>query len=338
MIIVLKPGSSDADIKDVSHRVRDMGFKTHLSRGDVRTIVGIVGDDRAKEQLLALQSLDCVESVVRILQPFKLASREAHPVATQFKVHGVPIGGTQLVVMAGPCSVESRPQLMAVAEGVKAGGAQILRGGAFKPRTSPYAFQGLEEEGLKLLSEASKATGLPVVTEVMEPDKVDVVAQHADILQIGARNVQNFSLLKRVAECGKPVLLKRGMSTSIQEWLLSAEYVLAGGNPNVILCERGIRTFETSTRYTLDLNAIPVVKKLSHLPVLVDPSHGTGHWEYVSAMAKAGLAAGADGLIIEVHNNPAEALSDGPQSLKPDRFASLMAELRPLAQVLGRSL
>ena len=313
MIIVLKPGSSDADIEDVSRRVREMGFKTHLSRGDVRTIVGVLGDDRAKEQLLALQSLDCVETVVRILQPFKLASREAHPDATQFKVHGVPIGGTQLVVMTG-------------------------RGGAYKPRTSPYAFQGLEEEGLKLLSEASKATGLPVVTEVMEPDKVDVVAQHADILQIGARNVQNFSLLKRVAECGKPVLLKRGMSTSIQEWLLSAEYVLAGGNPNVILCERGIRTFETSTRYTLDLNAIPVVKKLSHLPVLVDPSHGTGHWEYVSAMAKAGLAAGADGLIIEVHNNPAEALSDGPQSLKPDRFAKLMAELRPLAQVLGRSL
>ena len=338
MIIVLKPGSSDADIEDVSRRVKEFGFKTHLSRGEVRTIIGVVGDDRAKEQLLALQSLDCVESVVRILQPFKLASREAHPEDTQFKVGGVSIGGTPIVVMAGPCSVESRPQLMAVAEGVKQGGAHILRGGAFKPRTSPYAFQGLEEEGLRLLRDARKATGLPVVTEVMEPDKVDVVAEHADILQIGARNVQNFSLLKRVAECGKPVLLKRGMSTSIQEWLLSAEYVLAGGNPNVILCERGIRTFETSTRYTLDLNAIPVVKKLSHLPVVVDPSHGTGHWEYVAAMAKAGLAAGADGLIIEVHNNPAEALSDGPQSLKPDKFARLMAELKPLAQVLGRSL
>ncbi len=318
--------------------MRDLGFKTHLSRGEERTIIGVVGDDRAKEQLLALQALDSVETVVRILQPFKLASREAHPESTQFKVHGVPIGGKALVVMAGPCSVESRPQLFAVAEGVKAGGAHVLRGGAFKPRTSPYAFQGLEEEGLKLLHEASKATGLPVVTEVMEPDKVDLVAEHADILQIGARNIQNFSLLKRVAECGKPVLLKRGMSSSIQEWLLSAEYVLAGGNPNVILCERGIRTFETSTRFTLDLNAIPVVKKLSHLPVLVDPSHGTGHWEYVSAMAKAGLAAGADGLIIEVHNNPAEALSDGPQSLKPDKFGKLMAELRPLAAVLGRSL
>jgi len=338
MIIVLKAGSSEADIEDISRRVRDLGFKTHLSRGEERTIIGVVGDDRAKEQLLALQALDSVETVVRILQPFKLASREAHPESTQFKVHGVPIGGKALVVMAGPCSVESRPQLFAVAEGVKAGGAHVLRGGAFKPRTSPYAFQGLEEEGLKLLHEASKATGLPVVTEVMEPDKVDLVAEHADILQIGARNIQNFSLLKRVAECGKPVLLKRGMSSSIQEWLLSAEYVLAGGNPNVILCERGIRTFETSTRFTLDLNAIPVVKKLSHLPVLVDPSHGTGHWEYVSAMAKAGLAAGADGLIIEVHNNPAEALSDGPQSLKPDKFGKLMAELRPLAAVLGRSL
>jgi 3-deoxy-7-phosphoheptulonate synthase len=338
MIIVLKAGANETDIEDVSRRVRDLGFKTHLSRGEERTIIGVVGDDRAKEQLLALQALESVENVVRILQPFKLASREAHPESTQFRVHGVPIGGKQLVIMAGPCSVESRPQLMAVAEGVKAGGAHVLRGGAFKPRTSPYAFQGLEEEGLKILHEASKATGLPVVTEVMEPDKVDVVAEHADILQIGARNIQNFSLLKRVAECGKPVLLKRGMSSSIQEWLLSAEYVLAGGNPNVILCERGIRTFETSTRFTLDLNAIPVIKKLSHLPVLVDPSHGTGHWEYVAAMAKAGLAAGADGLIIEVHNNPAEALSDGPQSLKPDRFGKLMSELRPLAEVLGRSL
>ncbi len=338
MIIVMKPGSTDADIEEVSRRVREFGFKTHLSRGEVRTIIGVVGDDRAKEQLLALQSLDCVESVVRILQPFKLASREAHPDDTQFQVNGVTIGGPRIVVMAGPCSVESREQLMEVATQAKAAGASILRGGAFKPRTSPYSFQGLEEEGLKLLAEARKATGLPIVTEVMEPDKVDVVAEHADILQIGARNVQNFSLLKRAAESGKPVLLKRGMSTTIQEWLLSAEYLLAGGNSRVILCERGIRTFETATRFTLDLNAVPVVKKLSHLPVVVDPSHGTGHWEYVAAMARAGLAAGADGLMIEVHNRPEEALSDGPQSLKPDRFQRLMDELRPLAQVLGRSL
>src|SRR2546422_1550702 len=240
--------------------------------------------------------------------------------------------------MAGPCSVEARPQLLAVAEGVKAGGAHVLRGGAFKPRTSPYAFQGLEEEGLKLRHEASKSTGLPVVTEVMEPDKVDLVAEHADILQIGARNIQNFSLLKRVAECGKPVLLKRGMSTSIQEWLLSAEYVLSGGNPNVILCERGIRTFETATRFTLDLNAVPVIKKLTHLPVVVDPSHGTGHWEYVEAMARAGVAAGADGLIVEVHPRPAEALSDGPQSLKPERFAELMQQLRRVARAVDRDV
>src|SRR5437773_2254071 len=336
MIIVLKAGASEADIEDVSRRVRDLGFKTHLSRGEERTIIGVVGDDRAKEQLLALQALESVENVVRILQPFKLASREAHPESTQFRIHGVPIGGKQLVVMAGPCSVESRPQLLAVAEGVKAGGAHVLRGRAFKPRTSPYAFQGLEEEGLKLLHEASKATGLPVVTEVMEPDKVDVVAEHADILQIGARNIQNFSLLRRVAETRKPVLLKRGMSTSIQEWLLSAEYVLAGGNPNVILCERGIRTFETATRFTLDLNAVPVVKKLSHLPVVVDPSHGTGHWEYVEAMACAGVAAGADGLIIEVHPRPEEALSDGPQSLKPERFAALMERIRRVAAAVDR--
>src|SRR5499427_2627355 len=254
------------------------------------------------------------------------------------RVGAVTIGGRSIVVMAGPCSVESRLQLLDAAAGVKAGGARILRGGAFKPRTSPYAFQGLEDEGLKLLAEAKRETGLPIVTEVMEPEKVDLVAEYADILQIGARNVQNFSLLRRVGEIGKPVLLKRGMATTIQEWLLSAEYVLARGNPNVILCERGIRTFEAATRFTLDLNAVPVIKKLSHLPVVVDPSHGTGHWEYVAPMAKAGIACGADGVIIEVHNNPAEALSDGPQSLKPDKFARLVGELRVLATALGRTL
>jgi 3-deoxy-7-phosphoheptulonate synthase len=240
--------------------------------------------------------------------------------------------------MAGPCSVESREQVLEVAARVKAAGAAVLRGGAFKPRTSPYAFQGLEEEGLKLLAEARRETGLPVITEVMEPEKVDVVAETADILQIGARNVQNFSLLRKVGAAGKPVLLKRGMSTSIQEWLLSAEYVLAGGNRNVILCERGIRTFETSTRFTLDLNAVPVLKKLTHLPVVVDPSHGTGHWEYVEAMAMAGVAAGADGLIIEVHPRPEEALSDGPQSLKPEKFAAMMGRVRKIAQAMDRDL
>jgi len=339
VIIVLKTGSTDADVEEVSRRIEAMGYRAHLSRGEARTIVGAIGDDRGKERLLALESLECVEAVVRILQPFKLASREVHPDDTVVEVApGVAVGGKPLVVMAGPCSVESREQVLEVAHKVKAAGATVLRGGAFKPRTSPYAFQGLEHEGLKLLDEARRETGLAVITEVMEPDKVDVVAEHADILQIGARNVQNFSLLRRVAETRKPVLLKRGMSTSIQEWLLSAEYVLAGGNPNVILCERGIRTFETSTRFTLDLNAVPVVKKLSHLPVIVDPSHGTGHWDYVAAMARAGLAAGADGLLIEVHPRPAEALSDGPQSLKPARFTELMQELRPLATVLGRIL
>jgi 3-deoxy-7-phosphoheptulonate synthase len=338
MIIVLKAGTTDADIESVAQRIQAMGYRPHLSRGEARTIIGAIGDDRGKERLLALESLECVEAVVRILQPFKLASREAHPDATQVRVGGVTIGGKRLVVMAGPCAVESREQVLEVAAKVKAAGAGVLRGGAFKPRTSPYAFQGMEEEGLKLLAEAKRETGLPIVTEVMEPDKVEVVAEHADILQIGARNVQNFSLLRRVAEAGKPVLLKRGMSTSIQEWLLSAEYVLAGGNPNVILCERGIRTFETSTRFTLDLNAVPVVKKLSHLPVVVDPSHGTGHWEYVEAMAMAGVAAGADGLIIEVHPRPEEALSDGPQSLKPDKFAALMTRVRRVAQAVDRDL
>ncbi len=338
MIIVLKPGTGDTDIQDVCRRIESLGLRAHVSRGEERTVIGAIGDDRFKVQLQALEALECVESMVPILQPFKLASREVRPSDTVVQVDGVRIGGGHLAVMAGPCSVESREQLRTVADGVKAGGGHVLRGGAFKPRTSPYAFQGLEEEGLQLLAEARKATGLPVVTEVLEPDRVALVAEYADILQIGARNAQNFSLLREVGQCGKPVLLKRGMATTIKEFLLSAEYVLAGGNPNVILCERGIRTFETATRFTLDLNAVPVIKKLSHLPVLVDPSHGTGHWEYVAPMAKAGLACGADGLLIEVHHRPEEALSDGPQSLKPEKFARLMRELRVLAQALGRTL
>ena len=350
MIIVLRAGSTDAEVADVCDRIVALGYRPHTIRGDLRTVIGAIGDDRDKDDLRALESLECVESVKPILQPYKLASREVRPSPTIVSVGEAPrgagepsrpiveIGGTRIVVMAGPCSVESRPQVLEVAHKVKAAGATVLRGGAFKPRTSPYAFQGLEEEGLKILAEARRETGLPIVTEVMEPDKVEVVAEHADILQIGARNVQNFSLLRRVAECGKPVLLKRGMATSIQEFLLSAEYILTGGNPNVILCERGIRTFETSTRYTLDLNAVPVMKRLSHLPVFVDPSHGTGHWEYVEPMARAGIACGADGLLIEVHPKPAEALSDGPQSLKPDRFAALMTGLRRLAAALDRTI
>ena len=338
MIIVLKSGASESDVADVERRIRTMGYTPHTIHGELRNVIGAIGDDRGKERLRALESLECVESVTPILQPFKLASREVKRQPTQVMVNDVAVGGREIVVMAGPCSVESRFQVLDVATRVKAAGARVLRGGAFKPRTSPYAFQGLETEGLKLLAEARRETGLPVITEVMEPDKVELVAEHADILQIGARNVQNFSLLRRVAETRMPVLLKRGMSTSIQEWLLSAEYVLAGGNPNVILCERGIRTFETATRFTLDLNAVPVLKKLTHLPVVVDPSHGTGHWEYVESMALAGVAAGADGLLIEVHPKPEEALSDGPQSLKPDKFAALMARVRKVAQAVDRDL
>src|SRR5436853_3846294 len=336
MISGRRAGSSGADVEDGWGRIERMGYRAHTIRGELRTVIGAIGDDRGKDRLKSLASLECVEAVQPILQPFKLASREVRREATVVPVDGVRVGGRGVVVMAGPCSVESRVQVLEVAAKVKAAGASVLRGGAFKPRTSPYSFQGLEEEGLKYLAEAKRETGLPVVTEVMEPEKVELVARYADILQIGARNVQNFSLLRRVAETKKPVLLKRGMATSIQEWLLSAEYVLAGGNPHVILCERGIRTFETATRFTLDLNAVPVVKRLSHLPVMVDPSHGTGHWDYVEPMARAAVACGADGLLIEVHPKPEEALSDGPQSLKPDRFARLMESLGAVARAGGR--
>lgn len=338
MIIVLKPGSPSDVVDDVCRRIQAMGYHPHTIRGELRVVIGAVGDDRGKDRLRSLESLECVESVTPILQPFKLASREVKSEPSRVRVNGIEIGGERVVVMAGPCSVESREQVLEVATKVRAAGAALLRGGAFKPRTSPYAFQGLEEEGLKFLAEAKRETGLPIVTEVMEPERVDLVAEYADILQIGARNVQNFSLLRRVADTRKPVLLKRGMSTSIQEWLLSAEYILSGGNHDVILCERGIRTFETATRFTLDLNAIPVLKKLTHLPVVVDPSHGTGHWEYVESMALAGVAAGADGLLIEVHPQPDQALCDGPQSLKPERFARLVERVRLVAQAVGRSV
>jgi 3-deoxy-7-phosphoheptulonate synthase len=338
MIIVLKSGASDEQVADVERRIAAMGYRPHTIRGQLRTVIGAIGDDRGKERLRSLESLETVESVTPILQPFKLASREVHHANSIVRIGDAAVGGPKIVVMAGPCSVESREQVLEVAAKVKAAGAAVLRGGAFKPRTSPYAFQGLEEEGLKLLAEAKRETGLPIITEVMEPDKVDVVAETADVLQIGARNIQNFSLLRKVGAAGKPVLLKRGMSTSIQEWLLSAEYVLSGGNRNVILCERGIRTFETTTRFTLDLNAVPVLKKLTHLPVVVDPSHGTGHWEYVESMAMAAVAAGADGLLIEVHPRPEEALSDGPQSLKPEKFVALMRRVRKVALAMDRDV
>ena len=338
MIIVMKSGVTEADVEEVCRRVVELGYQPHTIHGEIKTVIAAVGEERGQADLRILEALETVEAVMPVQQPFKLASRETKSQPSEIPVNGISIGGKQLVVMAGPCSVESQSQMIEVAEAVKAAGATILRGGAYKPRTSPYAFQGLKEQGLKYLAEARKRTGLPVVTEVLETESVELVAEYADILQIGARNVQNFSLLKRVAESGKPVLLKRGMSTSIQEWLLSAEYILSGGNPRVILCERGIRTFETATRFTLDLNAVPVVKKLSHLPVIVDPSHGTGHWDLVAPMAKGAIACGADGLIIEVHPRPEEALSDGPQSLKPAKFAQLMQELRPVALAVGRDL
>ena len=338
MIIVLKSGVGDAEIDDVCRRVSEMGYAPHVIRGEFKTIVAAVGEERGRPDLRLLEAVETVESVMPVQQPFKLASREVRDEPSEVLVNGVAIGGKAVVVMAGPCSVESESQVLEVADAVKAAGARILRGGAYKPRTSPYAFQGLKEQGLKYLAEARKRTGLPVVTEVLETESVEQVAEYADILQIGARNIQNFTLLRRVGEMGKPVLLKRGMATSIQEFLLSAEYILSAGNPSVILCERGIRTFETSTRFTLDLNAVPVLKKLSHLPVVVDPSHGTGHWDLVAPMAKGAVACGADGLIIEVHPRPEEALSDGPQSLKPARFAQLMKELRRVAEAVGRTL
>jgi 3-deoxy-7-phosphoheptulonate synthase len=338
MIIVMKSGVSSEDVEAVCRRIVDLGYQPHTIVGDFKTVVAAVGEERGKADLRILEAMETVESVMPIQQPFKLASKETRSEPSEVRVNGVVVGGTRVTVMAGPCSVESEGQVLEVAEAVKAAGASILRGGAYKPRTSPYAFQGLKEQGLKYLAEARKRTGLPVVTEVLETESAELVAEYSDVLQIGARNIQNFSLLRRVGEMGKPVLLKRGMGTSVQEFLLSAEYILAAGNPQVILCERGIRTFETSTRFTLDLNAVPVLKKLSHLPVAVDPSHGTGHWDLVAPMARAAVACGADALIIEVHPRPEEALSDGPQSLKPSKFSQLMRELRPVAEAVGRTL
>lgn len=337
MIVVMKPGATPDDIQRVIERVQSFGLGVHISTGESRTIVGILGNTSGLERS-TFEVMEGVESVVRITRPYKVASREFKPFDTIIEVRGVRIGGPGLVVMAGPCSVESRSQILEAAHAVKEAGAHILRGGAYKPRTSPYSFQGLGVEGLELLAEAREATGLPIVTEVMSPDEVSLVCQYADILQIGARNMQNYRLLQAVGQVQKPVLLKRGLSSTIQELLMSAEYILAGGNYQVILCERGIRTFETYTRNTLDINAIPVLKQLSHLPVIGDPSHGTGKWELVAPVAKACVAAGADGLMIEVHPNPELAWSDGSQSLRPERFAALMQELTALAAAVGRSL
>ena len=336
MIIIMNRDATQEDIKRVEERISMAGLSLHLSQGSERTIIGVVGDVR---QILpdSIKALPGVERVVRILHPFKLASRDFKPEPTIVKLdNGAEIGSRQLVVMAGPCAVEDEDTLMEVAIKVKAAGATILRGGAFKPRTSPYNFRGLGEEGLKMLARVREGTGLPVITEVLSPQDVDLVSKYADILQIGARNMQNFSLLQTVAKVRKPVLLKRGLANSIEEWLMSAEYILSGGNDQVILCERGIRTFETYTRNTLDLSAVPLVKKLSHLPILVDPSHGTGSRDLVIPMSRAAVAAGADGLLVEVHPCPEKALSDGPQSLKPEGFEQLMDEIKPVAQAVGR--
>jgi 3-deoxy-7-phosphoheptulonate synthase len=338
MIIVMKQEATPKQIEAVEKQIADLGFKAHEIVGVERKVIGAIGDERGKNRLQMIESMGGVESVVPILKPYKLASRETQPQDSVIDVSGVPIGGKQIVIMAGPCSVESKEQICTTARLVKDAGANMMRGGAFKPRTSPYSFQGMEEEGLELLLEAKKETGLPIVTEVMNPREVDLVARYADLLQVGARNVQNFSLLKELGKINKPILLKRGMMTTIKEFLMSAEYILAEGNRRVILCERGIRTFETATRNTLDLSCIPVLKQETHLPIIVDPSHGTGYWHLVDSMSRAAIAAGADGLMIEVHPDPVHAFSDGPQSLKPEKFAKLIQTLRPFIDLMGRTL
>ncbi len=334
MIIVMKNQATEKQIENVIHWIESVGYKAHPSSGVERTIIGAIGDSRDKSVLKYAESLPGVDKIIPILKPYKLASRESHEGNTIVSVGQIPIGGPQFIVMAGPCAIESEEQLLESAYIVKKGGGQILRGGAYKPRTSPYSFQGMEEEGLKLLEQVRLRTGMPVVTEVINPADVDLVESYADMLQIGARNVQNFALLKKVGQSRKPVLLKRGMMTTIEELLMSAEYILSSGNPNVILCERGIRTFETATRNTLDLSAVPVLKSLTHLPVVVDPSHAAGHWKLVIPLSRAAVAVGADGLIVEVHPRPETAVSDGMQSLKPEKFYQLMDELRNIAAAM----
>ena len=338
MIIVLKPGTSDQEINHIVDKVKKLGLTPHVSKGTERTIIGVIGP----EDILRVTPMEVfpgVEKVIPVLAPYRLVSREFQPLDSVIDVgKGIKIGDKKVVIMAGPCTIENLDRLLGIAKEVKKAGATVLRGGAFKPRTSPYAFQGLGEEGLKYLKQAGDQAGLVTVTEVMDTRDVALVAKYADIFQIGARNMQNFNLLKEVGQTKKPVLLKRGMSSTVKELLMSAEYILAGGNFNVILCERGIRTFEDSTRNTLDVSAVPVIKSLSHLPVIVDPSHAAGKWGLVPALSKAAVAVGADGLIVEVHDHPEEAVSDGVQSLVPAKFASLMQELRPLAKVIGREI
>lgn len=337
MVIVMKPGTPEQEWKKIKENLEGRGYQINEIVGSGQTILGVIGDTSALDMNM-LKVNECVDKVMRVQEPFKRANRSFHPEDSVIDVSGVKVGGRKLTVIAGPCSVETEQQIAGVAKSVKLAGASLLRGGAFKPRTSPYSFQGLKEEGLDLLKIARKETGLPIVTEIMSARMLERFVEDVDLIQVGARNMQNFELLKELGRTNVPVLLKRGLSATIEEWLMAAEYIMAGGNDNVILCERGIRTFETYTRNTLDLSAIPAVKKLSHLPVIVDPSHAAGLWWMVEPMAKAAVAAGADGLIIEVHNDPEHALCDGAQSLKPERFARLMGELSGIAKIVGREL
>jgi 3-deoxy-7-phosphoheptulonate synthase len=336
MIIVMKRQADQEKIDAVIRWIESVGYRAHVSKGVERTIIGAVGDEREKVRLKAAENMPGVEKVMPILQPYKLASRETKDGNTVIKVGDVEIGGPKCIVIAGPCAVESEKQLLETARAVKKAGASMLRGGAFKPRTSPYSFQGMGEEGLKILAKAREETGLPVVTEVMNPSDVELVERYADVLQVGTRNVQNFALLKAVGSARKPVLLKRGMMTTLEELLMSAEYILASGNDHVMLCERGIRTFETAMRNTLDISAVPVLKDKTHLPVIVDPSHAIGQWRFVLPLAKAAVAVGADGLMIEVHPDPQNALSDGPQSLKPEKFVKLMEEIEAIGKIVRK--
>lgn len=337
MIIIMKANSTPKQVEHVIDHVKAAGLSVHLSQGVERTIIGVIGEthDIPPERF---DGLDGVESVKRITQPYKLASRQFHPENSIFRLDGFTIGSEEIVLIAGPCSVESRSQIIETAQAVKEAGASALRGGVFKPRTSPYAFQGLGEEGLEYMAEAREKTGLPIVVEIMSQVQIDVMLKYVDVLQVGARNMQNFNLLRAIGETRTPVLLKRGLAATIEELLMSAEYILAGGNQQVILCERGIRTFETATRNTTDINAVPVLKDLTHLPIILDPSHSTGHADYVSAISRAAIAAGADGLIVEVHPDPAHAVSDGKQSLKPEKFAELVRQVGCIAQAVDRRL
>jgi 3-deoxy-7-phosphoheptulonate synthase len=337
MIIVMKANATEKEISSVVTKIELLGLEPHISKGVERTIIGIIGDNRLVKQE-QFKVFAGVENVIPILKPYKLVSKEFKQEPTVIKVNDVEIGGKEIIVMAGPCAVESEEQIVATAFKVKEVGAKILRGGAFKPRTDPYAFQGLGEDGLKLLAKTRELTGLSIVTEVMDTSEVELVADYADILQIGTRNMQNFKLLKKVGKIKKPVLLKRGLAATLKEFLMSAEYIMSEGNFEVILCERGIRTFAEHTRNTLDLNIVPVIKQLSHLPIFVDPSHGTGSYDLVEPMSKAGIAAGADGLIIEVHINPCESVSDADQTLKPEKFKDLMSNLKPVCSAVGRLL